>query len=123
MAEGQELGPKASYVYLGDNGNSYVILRDTELALTSLTGLLPYTEGMATLDSMPRRIKPRGVHWLAFSGGRFIRKFVICGTPDSTLFQVNGGGPLTIAGTAGFTTGRRGEAETFIRRTIAGTGP
>lgn len=123
MAEGQELGPKASYVYLADNSSSYIILRDNDLSLPSFTGLLLYAEGMTGFDSLPRRVRPRGVHWMGFLNNRMIRKFIICGTPDSILFVARSSTQLTIGGIEGVTTGRRGETETFIRRSAAVAAP
>lgn len=119
MAEGQELGPKASYIYVTDSQDSYVIYRDTDLAMSAITGLTPYTEGSPDLDNLPRGLMPRGVYWLGYDGIRPVRKFLICGTQDATLFLLKGSGPVTIGGIKGFTTGRRGEKKRMARRTAA----
>lgn len=123
MAEGQELGPKATYIYVTDSGDSYVIMRDNDLSLSSITGLVLYTEGSPDLDNLPRGLKPRGVHWVAYSGNRLIRKFLICGTTDATLFLLKGSAPVTIDGVRGFTTGKRGESKRLARRSASVPNP
>lgn len=119
MAEGQELGPKATYIYRTDSDDDYVILRDTTLAMSNITGLYLYTEGAPDLDNLPRGIKPRGVHWIGYDGVRLIRKFIICGLRDSPLYIVKGSSPITIDGTRGYTTGKRGEQKRMPRRSAA----
>lgn len=119
MAEGQELGPKASYIYTSDNGTQFVILRDNDLSLPAITGLELYTESSQFAFSLPKRFSPRGVYWIAYDGARLIRKFIICGTLDATLYATDTSSPLTIGGLSGFTTGRKGETYTYIRRSAA----
>ena len=123
MAEGQELGPKASYIYTSDNGTQFIILRDNDLSLPAITGLELYTEGASFGYSLPKRFKPRGVYWMGVQGSRIIRKFIICGTLDSTLYITDTSSPVTIAGTPGFTTGRVGERYTYIRRSAVAPAP
>lgn len=120
MAEGQELGPKASYVYTSDNGTEFVILRDTTLALTTATGLTLFTPGSGFGFTLPRRFRPRGVYWIGVgANNRVIRKFIICGTVDSVLYSSDSSLPLTIDGIAGFTTSRYGEQYQYIRQSVA----
>lgn len=119
MAEGQELGTKATYIYRTDAGDDYVILRDVTLALSSITGLYLYEEGAPDLDNLPRGLKPRGVHWVGYSGTRLIRKFIICGLVDSPLYVLKSSSPVTIDGTRGFTTGKRGEEKRLARRSAS----
>lgn len=115
MAEGQFLGPRGSYVYTSDSGDSYVITTDATLgALTGcdLTAFNPASPGGAT--AAPKRFKPRGVYWKGTATGyEKARKFLICGTTDATLYDTTVGATLTIDGVAGVTTGRRGETLTF----------
>lgn len=117
MPQGQFTGPKASYIYRSDNGTPFAILRDTDLALTDVTGLEPYTEGSEFAFSLPRRFQPRGVHWLGYIGDRPVRKFLICGSLNSTLYVTESSAPITIDGVVGYTTGKRGERSNYIRRT------
>lgn len=120
MAEGQELGPKATYIYTTDSNDQYVITRDNDLSLPSITGLVLYTEGAPDLDTLPRGLKPRGVHWVGVGeSNRFIRKFLICGTQDATLYLLKGSAPVTIDGIRGFTTGKRGEMKRLARRSAS----
>jgi hypothetical protein len=119
MAEGQELGPKASYIYTSDNGTQFVILRDNDLSLPGVTGLELYTETAQFAFSLPKRFSPRGVHWTGISGNRLVRKFIICGSLDASLYATDTSTPLTIAGTPGFTTGRKGEAYSYVRRSAS----
>lgn len=119
MPEGQYLGQKASYIYTTDNGTQFVLLRDTTLVFGELTGLELYTEGSTFAYSIPRKFRPRGVYWLGFSGQRAVRKYVICGTLDATLYASDTSQPLTIDGIAGFTTSRYGEQYQYIRKSAA----
>lgn len=123
MAEGQFLGQKATYIYVTDSNDEYVITRDNDLSLASITGLVLYTEGAPDLDTLPRGIKPRGVHWVAVVNNRFVRKFLICGTQDATLYLLKGSAPVTIDGVKGFTTGRRGEQKRLARRSATVPAP
>lgn len=116
MAEGQELGTKATYIYRTDANDDYVILRDITLAMPAISGLYLFEEGAPDLDNLPRGLKPRGVHWVGYSGTRLIRKFIICGTQDAPLFVLKSSAPVTIDGTLGFTTGKRGEMKRLARR-------
>jgi hypothetical protein len=117
MAEGQYIGQKASYIYVSDNLTSYAMYRDTDLALTTLTGLEPYTVGAPFANPLPRGFQPRGVYWLGYIGQRAVRKFLICGTVDSPLYATDSSQAVTIDGIVGFTVSRRGEKLRVIRRT------
>lgn len=119
MPEGQYLGPKASYIYTSDNGTQFVLLRDTNLALSALTGLELYTEGSTFAFSLPRKFRPRGVYWVGFVGQRAVRKFIICGTLDATIYATDTSQPLTIDGVAGFTTSRYGEQYQYVRQSAS----
>lgn len=123
MAEGQELGPKASYLYTTDTGTQFVILRDNDLSMPELTGLILYTSGFPVADNLPRRFRPRGVYWMGYIGTRLIRKFIICGALNSDLYASDGSQALTIGGVAGVTTSRFGEQYQFIRRGAAVVAP
>lgn len=123
MAEGQYLGPKASYIYTSDNGTQFVLLRDNDLSLPELTGLELYTEGSTFAYSLPRRFRPRGVYWLGFVGQRAVRKFIICGSLDATLYATDSSVPLTINGVAGFTTSRYGEQYQYVRKSATVPAP
>jgi hypothetical protein len=118
MAEGQYTGQKASYIYVSDNLTSYAIYRDTDLALTALTGLEAYTVGAPFASPFPTGFKPRGVYWLGYIGQRAVRKFLICGTVDSPLYANDSSQAVTIDGVVGFTVSRRGEKLRVIRRTL-----
>lgn len=119
MAEGQYIGQKASYVYRSDNLTDYAIYRDTDLAMTALTGLELYTVGAPFANPLPQGFKPRGVYWLGYIGQRAVRKFLICGTPDSPLYAADSSQAVTIDGVAGFTVSRKGEHLRLIRRSAA----
>lgn len=123
MPEGQFLGPKASYVYTSDNGTQFVVLRDNDLAFPALTGLELYTQDSGFAFSLPRRFRPRGVYWLGFNGTRAVRKFIICGSLDATLYATDNSQPLTIDGIAGFTTSRYGEQYQYVRRSATVPAP
>lgn len=116
MAEGQYTGQKDSYVYLDDSGGAFSLQRDRSLILGAATGLTLYEEGDPYAPSFPKRFKPRGVYWQGYLDTRIVRKFIICGTPDSPLYSANSSTPVTIDGVAGTTTGKRGEQITFVKR-------
>lgn len=116
MAEGQELGPKAPYLYTTDTGTQYVILRDNDLSLPDETGLVLYTAAFPVAENLPRRFRPRGVYWMGYIGTRLIRKFLICGSFSAPLYASDGSVALTLGGIAGFTTSRYGEQYRYIRR-------
>ena len=116
MAEGQYLGQKASYIYRTDNGTPFVILRDTTLSLPILTGLELYVQGSEFAYTLPKKFRCRGVYWLGFVGIRAVRKFIICGSPDATLYASDASLPVTIDGVTGFTTSRYGEQYQYIRQ-------
>lgn len=119
MPEGQYLGPKASYIYTSDNGTQFVLLRDNTLAFPSLTGLELYEEGSSFAYALPRRFRARGVYWLGFNGSRAVRKYIICGNLDATLYASDSSQPLTIDGIAGFTTSRYGEQYQYVRKSAS----
>lgn len=112
MAVGQELGEKAVYLYVADDNNVYYLSRDITLGDIPGVALERATTASVANGVLPRRFKPRGVHWQAQVGNRRIRKFLICGN-TSTLYRSEVGLALTIDGVAGSTTGRRGETASY----------
>lgn len=115
MAEGQFSGTKGAYIYRTDTGTGYVIRRDQTLATVNGTDLQPATPTNQGGGRLPQGLKPRGVHWQGVLNGRIVRKFVICGSPIAALYEAPGSVPLTIDNVEGFTTGRRGESQSFFR--------
>ena len=115
MAQGQFLGPKGSYIYITDNGTAYVIRRDRTLATIPGTELAPATTATSNGGRLPQGFKPRGVYWQSFLDGQIVRKFIICGSPLSGLYDNPGSVELTVDNVVGYTTGRKGESQEFIR--------
>lgn len=101
------LGPRGRYVYTTDTGRDFVVETDVDLAAAA--GLSAATSPEP--DRLPSNINPRVVFVQAVVGGRTLRKNLV----------VNAGSPLftdsrkavTIDGTAGTTTGRKGESVSF----------
>lgn len=125
MAEGQELGTRGYYIYTSDSsGKQYVILTDRTLGDLPGTGLIPANDtNAANLDSPPRRrFKPRGVYWQGTINGRRVRKFIICGTNEATLYAASFSVGVTIDTNNGVTTGRRGERVSFANLPAQGGG-
>lgn len=116
MPEGQFLGQKDSYVYTSDNGTQFAIQRDRSLVLGESTGLSLYSVGDPFAFPLPRRFKPRGVFWEGNLNGRKVRKFLICGNLNATLYATDSSSELTIDGVVGVTTGKRGEQINYVRR-------
>lgn len=114
MAEGQFSGIKGAYVYETDNGGQFVIRRDQTLATVSGVGLTAATQTGSFLFSLPTGFKPRGVHWQGTINGRTVRKFLICGR-ESALYESDRSTIITVDNVEGFTTGKRGEAFSFVR--------
>lgn len=116
MPEGQYTGQRQSYIYESDAGEAYILLLDATLAGLAGTGLVAATAANAAGASpTPKRFRPRGVYWQGTLDGRVVRKRIICGTTESTLYQSDVSQSLTIDGVAGSTTGRTGEQLTFVR--------
>lgn len=115
MGVGQFTGPKGSYIYMTDNGTAYVIRRDRTLATVPGVELVPATTGTSNAGRLPQGFKPRGVYWQAYIDGEMVRKFLICGSPLSGLYDNPGSVQLTVDNVVGFTTGRKGESQEFIR--------
>lgn len=115
MPEGQFLGKKGSYIYTADSGALYVLQRDQTLATVTGADLPPATVNSDNLTATPRGLKYRGVFWQAELNGRIVRKFIICGSVLSPLYEKDVSSPLTIDGVEGSTTGKKGEAVSFIR--------
>lgn len=115
MAEGQFLGSKSRVVYTTDADQSIILTLDDDLVTTGQS-LPTYDPGSPppNVSGKPNRFKPRGVYWQATQGTLAgARKFLVCGSPNATLYKTNAGTSLTIDGVAGITTGRRGERITF----------
>lgn len=101
---GNILGARRYYSYTTDNGDAYKYQTDENLG--SAVG--------ATLNDtnpdLPRRFQPRGVYVENSTGQR---KFVICPTTSTTVYNQNSSTDITIDGTTFSATGRRGERMTF----------
>lgn len=119
MAEGQFLGKKGSYKYTADSGNVYVIRRDQTLATVNGAELPPAVVGDEELSATPKGLKFRGVFWQAELNGRIVRKFIICGSILSPLYEKDTSSNLTIDNVAGYTTGKKGEQLTYVRLALA----
>ena len=112
MPEGQYLGSRQTYIYTSDNLDEYFLVTDETLGDLAGTGLTAATTG-SSASPMPKRFKPRIVHWEANDGSK--RKRIICGKNDASLYADNKSATLTIDGIAGRTTGRVGEKMTYMR--------
>lgn len=101
------LGPRGRYVYTTDTGVDYTIETDVDLATAAgLTAV-----GTTEPPLKPSNIKPRVVFVQATLSGAIRRKELIVNA-DSPLFT-DSRQAVTIDGTAGQTTGRRGERVSF----------
>lgn len=123
MPEGQFLGKKGSYRYTADSGSVYVLRRDQTLATVNGADLPPAVVGDEGLSATPQGLKHRGVFWQAELNGRIVRKFIICGSILSALYEKDTSSDLTIDGVPGYTTGKRGEQLSFVRLALAPTPP
>lgn len=101
------LGPRGRYVYTTDTGVNYTIETDVDLAAAAGLSAVGATEP----PLKPSNIKPRVVFVQATVGGRLLRRDLVVNA-DSTLFT-DSRQTATIDGTAGTTTGRRGERVSF----------
>lgn len=116
MAEGQFTGARQNYIYEADGDSKYIITTDATLGDLAGTGLVVATSGnVAGASPAPKRFEPRVVFWQGENGGRIVRKELICGTTEATLYNNDVSQALTIDGVAGFTTGRKGEKLSFLR--------
>lgn len=105
------LGERGWYVYTSDTGTQYGYLTDVDLA--TAMGATAMTAG---LPNLPRRFKPRVIFWEGEDDdGTVVRKEVIAPATTSTGYNSNASVALTIDGTAGTVTGRRGEKMSFPR--------
>lgn len=121
MAEGTELGARANYIYVTDDGVQKIVLTlDATLGDLSGTGLTRYG-GEADVCKNFKGFKPRGVYWSyqPAGGGRPIRKFLICNL-NGTFYKTITTTAIQIGGNDGATTGRRGEQYTFLQATPTG---
>lgn len=101
------LGPRGRYNYTTDTGVDYTVETDVDLA--SAAGLTAVSDPEP--PRLPSNIKPRVVFVQATVSGALRRKDLIVNA-DSTLFT-DSRQAVTIDGTAGQTTGRRGERVSF----------
>jgi len=115
MPEGQYSGTRSAYIYLADDGTTkYLVTLDDTLAGLAGTDLTKATSTNVTgVSPVPKRFRPRCVYWKGKLGTRTVTKKITCGTPTATLYNKNVTQSLTIDGTDGSTTGRRGESVTF----------
>lgn len=103
----QYLGPRSSYLYTSDTGETYSIYTDDSIATAG--GLTAVGSG-STPGSLPRYFKPRGLHWI---DGQGRRKFIYVGSVGSPLWA-DGRRAVSVEGEEGTVTGRRGEQATFL---------
>lgn len=124
MPEGQYTGARKAYLYTPDSGdNIYLISTDATLGALAGAGLTEATTAnVANAQPAPRRFKPRVVFWQGTLGGRIVRKKIICGTTDATLYDSDSPQAVTIDGVAGSTTGRRGERLSFLNLSTGDAG-
>lgn len=114
MPEGQFSGARKSYIYVADDDENYLITLDATLGDLAGTGLVVANQGNAAgLGNVPKRFKPRGVHWQGVLGSRIVRKFLVTNTGDTATLFTGGAVALTIDGVAGSITGRRGEVQSY----------
>lgn len=112
MPEGQFSGEKKAYLYVTDDAKTILIRLDATLGDIPECGLTAAIAG-DTFEAKPAGFKPRVVFWEGTLNGKKVRKSLTCnntGTIYSDTSQA-----LTIDGTDGATTGRRGEALSFIK--------
>lgn len=115
---GNRLGRKAKYVYVSDNGTSYGIKVDVDLATAA--GLEEATTG---LPSPPKGLELRGVHVqraisiAAPTGGvptaYVARKFLPCNR-DEAIYASDAPATVTIDEEVFISTGRKGESRRYI---------
>ena len=115
MPEGQFSGQRSKYDYTTDSGKHIPLTLDDSLVVAG-SGLAAFDPANppANVTGKFDRFKPRGVYWQATDTG-FVgrRKFIVCGTNNSTLFAADTQTALTIDGVGGLTTGKRGESFSF----------
>ncbi len=102
-----QIGPRGRYEYESDTGQIYTIETDVDLATAA--GLVAVSDPEP--EGLPRRFKPRVVFVQATIAGKIARKELVV-NGDSALFT-DSRQTVTIDGTAGTTTGRRGESRSF----------
>lgn len=120
MPEGQYSGDRATYLYVADSDDVYLIELDTTLGDLVACALTRATSAnSATAVPAPKRFQPRVVYWQGLLGGVMKRKRLVCNR-TGTIYDSARSLPVTIDGTAGNTTGRRGEKLTFVSIPAAG---
>lgn len=114
MPEGQYSGVRRTYIYTSDTDEEYLLTLDQTLGDLAGTGLVVATAANSgNASPAPKRFKPRCVYWQGTLSNRLVRKRLICGTTDATLYDSDSSQNVTIDGVTGSTTGRRGEQLTF----------
>ena len=104
---GNTLGRRGWHLYVDDLGVKYCFLTDRDLGAATAAPLDD------TFPRLPRHIRPRGVHAQATIGGKVVRKFLVCSTPESTVYAEATSQPVTVDTLVFATTGRRGEVVSF----------
>lgn len=112
------LGGKETYVYISDDGNTYALTTDTDLAISGLGAadaapvvFDPDAEPANFRGPIPKRFRPRVVFAEADDDGA--RKELVAFDPTADLYQTSSRAAVEIDGQTGVTTGRRGEKLTF----------
>lgn len=118
MPVGQFVGPKKKYVYVDDGGRNIIITRDATLGDLAGTGLVEFDPATppAGASPQPKGFELRGVYWQSNPDQTppNARKFLVCGTTDASLYDNNASQAVTVDDVVGRTTGRKGEAVSFI---------
>lgn len=104
---GNTLGARRYYNYTDDTGAEFTVLTDETLGTAAGNTLDDTNPGL------PRRFQPRGVYVEAEVEGVKVRKFLVCGTTENTLYSSNASQDVTIDGITFKTTGRKGESASF----------
>lgn len=115
MAEdtaGNVLGKRATFTYTTDGNEEVVFQQDRSVGLA-------IGNTLATASTRPTSVNGR------YLRGRYVlvqgktdpslKKRIICGTADNSAFAAEGSTELTINGVEYVTTGRVGEAVSFLR--------
>ena len=117
MAEGQRLGPRASYVYQLDDDQLVVLQLDSTLGDLPNTGLTRY-DGTQPVCKKFVGFEPRYVRWqVVLADGKRATKKIICNNTAGSYYKSEAPQAITIDGDAGTTTGRVGEKYTYVRPT------
>lgn len=112
------LGAKVDYVYTSDDGNTYSLTTDENLAIAGLGAadaapveFDPNNEPANFRGPVPKKFRPRVVFAEADLDGA--RKELVAFDPTSELYQTSSRVAVTVDGEPGVTTGRRGEKLSF----------